>query len=425
MSYLCRDCFHRADADAAHECPACGGDRLVGHNELFRLSIAHLDCDAFYAAVEIRDEPQLAQGPLIIGGGKRGVVSTCCYKAREYGVHSAMPMFQARKLCPDATIVGPNMDKYARESKRIRALMEPLTPLVEPISIDEAFMDLAGTEAVHGRPPAATLALLARDIEDEVGITVSIGLSYNKFLAKIASDFEKPRGFSVIGQAGAVAFLREQPVSLIWGVGKALNTRLRRDGITMIGHLQVRDETDLVARYGKMGHRLARFSRGLDERRVDPHGERKSLSAETTFNDDIGDLDTLSGILWRLSEKTSRRLKKADLVGRGLTLKLKTANFRIRTRNRRLVAPTQSADAIYQASFELLKREVDGTKYRLIGVGLNDFSDPKAVELGDLVDGVNVQRRADIEHAIDSVRDKFGFDAIGKGRGYPKTAGKP
>ena len=424
MAYLCRDCFHRADVDAVHDCPACGGERLVGHDELFDLSIAHLDCDAFYAAIEIRDKPELAQGPIIIGGGKRGVVSTCCYQAREYGIHSAMPMFQARKLCPHATIVRPSMDKYARESKRIRAMMDDLTPLVEPISIDEAFMDLGGTDAVHGRPPAATLAMLARDVEDEIGITVSIGLSYNKFLAKVPSDFDKPRGFSVIGQRGAVAFLREQPVSLIWGVGKALNARLSRDGITMIGHLQERDEEDLVGRYGKMGRRLARFSRGRDEHCADPRGERKSHSAETTFGDDLADLATLSSILWRLSEKTSRRLKKAELAGCGLSLKLKTADFRIRTRNRKLSAPTQSADAIFQAGRELLMREVDGAKYRLSGIGLSDSSDPKEAEVRDLVDGARDRRQADVDQAINSVRDKFGFEAIGKGRGYSNPAGK-
>ena len=422
MATLCRDCFHRAEVDGTGRCPVCGGKRLVIHGELFALNVAHLDCDAFYAAIEIRDDPKLAQGPLIVGGGKRGVVSTCCYRAREYGVHSAMPMFKARKLCPQATVVRPNMDKYARESQRIRALMDRLTPLVEPISIDEAFIDLAGTDAIHGHPPAATLAMLARDIENEVGITVSTGLSYNKFLAKIASDLDKPRGFSVIGRAEAISFLRDQPVSLIFGVGKAFNARLSRDGITHIRHLQAREEAELVARYGKMGLRLARFSRGQDDRRIDPHGTRKSLSAETTFAEDHADLETLSTILWRLSEKVSRRLKKAEVAGRGVTLKLKTADFRTRTRNRRLGAPTQSADDVFRAGLELLEREVDGTKYRLIGIGLTDFTDPFDAEPGDLVDGAQARRRAQIEQAVDRVRDRFGFESIGKGRGYPNSA---
>lgn len=418
MAWLCRDCFQRGEGGSPGRCSLCGGERMLAHGELFALAIAHLDCDAFYAAIEIRDDPALAQGPLIVGGGRRGVVSTCCYRAREYGVHSAMPMFKARRLCPQATVLPPDMDKYARESKRIRALMEQLTPLVEPVSIDEAFLDLGGTEAVHGQPPAATLAMLARDIEDEIGITVSIGLSCNKFLAKVASDLDKPRGFSVIGGGEAPAFLREKPVALIFGVGKALNARLARDGITHIRHLQQCGEAELAARYGKMGHRLARFARGRDERPVDPRGARKSLSAETTFAEDHADLETLAAILWRLSEKVSRRLKKAGIAGRGVTLKLKTADFRLRTRRRRLGAPSQSADEVFAAGLELLEREADGTAYRLLGIGLSDLSEAGAVEPGDLVDGARARRRARVEQAIDRVRDRFGFEAIGKGRGY-------
>ena len=420
MAFLCRDCFHRADIELAARCPACNGERLIDHPELFNLNIAHLDCDAFYAAIEIRDNPELAKSPLIVGGGKRGVVSTCCYQAREYGIHSAMPMFKARKLCPHANVVRPNIEKYARESKRIRNLMDGLTPLIEPISIDEAFLDLAGTDAIHGHPPAATLAMLARDVEDEAGITVSIGLSYNKFLAKVASDLNKPRGFSVIGQAEATSFLRDQPVSLIFGVGKAINARLSRDGITHIRHLQEHDEIQLATSYGKMGQRLARFARGLDDRPVNPHGVRKSLSAETTFAEDYADLETLSTILWQLSEKVSRRLKETRIAGRSVTLKLKTVNFRIRTRNRRLGTPSQSADDIYKAGLELLRREVGGTKYRLIGIGLSDFSDPKETELKDLVDGAQEQRSTRVEHAIDRVRDKFGFESISRGRGHSR-----
>ena len=421
MAFLCRDCFHRADIELAARCPACNGERLIDHPELFNLNIAHLDCDAFYAAIEIRDNPELAKSPLIVGGGKRGVVSTCCYQAREYGIHSAMPMFKARKLCPHANVVSPNIKKYARESQRIQDLMYRLTPMIEPISIDEAFLDFAGTDAIHGYPPAAMLAMLARDIEDEAGITVSIGLSYNKFLAKVASDLNKPRGFSVISQVEATSFLRDQPVSLIFGVGKALNARLSRDGITHIRHLQERDEIQLVASYGKMGQRLARFARGLDDRPVNPHGMRKSLSAETTFAEDYADLETLSAILWQLSEKVSHRLKQANSEGRSVTLKLKTADFRIRTRNRRLGTSSQSADDIYKAGLELLRREVGGTKYRLIGIGLSDLSDPKEAKLTDLVDAVQDQRSTRVEHAIDSVRDKFGFESIRRGRGHTKT----
>jgi len=296
----------------------------VAHAELDRLAIAHLDCDAFYAAIEKRDDPALADKPVIVGGGRRGVVSTACYLARIHGVHSAMPMFKALKACPEAVVIPPNMEKYAKVGREVRALMLELTPLVEPLSIDEAFMDLAGTERLHHASPALSLARLAQRIENDLGITVSIGLSFNKFLAKIASDLRKPRGFSVIGREEAVAFLASKPVSLIWGVGKAMQTRLAEDGIRTIGALQRLPETDLAQRYGSMGFRLSRLSRAEDSRSVDPRGEAKSVSAETTFNEDIADPRRLTAILRSLSEKVSRRLKQQGLAGRTVTLKLKS-----------------------------------------------------------------------------------------------------
>jgi DNA polymerase-4 len=285
---FCRDCFSPVGPKTAR-CATCGSPRLIRHPELFRLGIAHLDCDAFYAAIEKRDDPSLADKPLIIGGGKRGVVSTACYIARTYGVRSAMPMFQALKACPEAVVLPPAMDKYAAVGRQVRALMLALTPLVEPLSIDEAFLDLSGTERLHGAPPAITLARLARRIETELGITVSIGLSFGKFLAKVASDLEKPRGLSVIGRAEAIAFLSDKPVSLIWGVGKAMQARLAEDGIRTVGALQRMDEKELVRRYGAIGLRLAQLSRAEDDRAVDPSGEMKSISAETTFDSDLAD----------------------------------------------------------------------------------------------------------------------------------------
>ena len=215
-------------------------------------------------------------------------------------------------------------------------MMLDLTPLVEPLSIDEAFMDLAGTEALHRASPAATLAALARRVGEELSITVSIGLSYNKFLAKIASDRDKPHGFAVIGRAEASTFLSDKPVSLLWGVGKALRQRLGKDGITLIGELVRIDEAELVTRYGKIGRRLALYARGEDDRRVDPEDKAKSLSSETTLDKDIAELDRLRPILWQLAETVARRMKKAGIVGKSVTLKLKTADFRLVTRSRRL-----------------------------------------------------------------------------------------
>src|SRR5215469_9659964 len=302
MSAFCRDCL--ADAsESGHRCKACGGRHILSHPELRTLAIAHLDCDAFYAAIEKRDNPAIADKPVIIGGGQRGVVSTACYIARIHGVKSAMPMFQANKLCPHAIVLKPNMAKYAAAAREVRQLMRELTPLVEPLSLDEAYLDLTGTERLHGMSPAKIMARLARRIESEIGITASIGLSHNKFLAKLASDLDKPRGFAVIGRAEAKAFLADKPVGWLWGVGGAMQRRVAADGITRIGQLAVLDARDLGARYGRMGLRLAHLSRGEDDRRVDPDGETKSISAETTFAQDQADGATLARILWPLCEK--------------------------------------------------------------------------------------------------------------------------
>ncbi len=410
---FCRDCLEPA-ASGAGRCRACGSPRLKLHDEIFSLTIAHLDCDAFYAAIEKRDDPSLADKPVIVGGGKRGVVATACYVARIHGVRSAMPMFKALAACPHAVVIKPDMEKYARVGREVRALMLELTPQVEPLSIDEAFMDLSGTELLHHAPPALSLARLARLVENEIGITVSIGLSFNKFLAKVASEFEKPRGFSVIGRGEAVEFLRTQPVGLIWGVGKAMQARLASDGIATIGALQRIEESELARRYGSMGLRLSRLSRAEDYRTVDPRGEAKSVSAETTFDTDIADAKALRSILRALSEKVSRRLKKSGLAGRTLTLKLKTADFRIRTRSRQLADPTQLADRIFTAGADLLARETDGTRFRLLGIGIADFFDPQLADPADLVDP-GAGRRAKAEAAIDRIREKFGNEAVETG----------
>lgn len=416
---FCRDCFS-LQRGTARRCTACGSPRIARHAELYRLHIAHVDCDAFYAAVEKRDNPELRDKPLIIGGGKRGVVSTACYIARIRGVRSAMPMFKALEACPEAIVIPPDMEKYSRVGREVRELMRALTPQVEPLSIDEAFMDLAGTERLHGVPPAIALSRFATRVENEIGITASIGLSYCKFLAKIASDFEKPRGFSVIGQEEAVSFLAKQPVTMIWGVGKAFAATLERDGIRQIGQLQQMDRGDLMRRYGSMGDRLYHLSRGLDDRRVNPDQDTKSVSAETTFNTDLAAAEDLVPVLRRLSERVSERLKKAGLAGRTVTLKLKSSDFKTRTRNRQLTDPTRLADRIFQTGLELLRRETDGTTYRLIGIGVSDFMDLDRADPPDLVD-VGARKRALAEGAIDSLRDKFGSKAIETGYTFGKT----
>ena len=413
LAPLCRDCLSLAQP-GAKRCPSCGSPRLVDHPERDSLAIAHIDCDAFYAAVEKRDNPELRDKAVIIGNGKRGVVSTCCYIARTYGVRSAMPIFKARALCPDAVFVPPNMAKYARVGREVRQLMLELTPLVEPLSIDEAFLDLSGTDALHHGSPALTLMRFAQHVEKEIGISVSVGLSYCKFLAKIASDLDKPRGFAIIGRAEAVEFLKTRPVGMIWGVGPAAQERLSRDGITLIGDLQAMDEVDLFRRYGAEGGRLYRLAHGRDTRKVSPEHETKSISNETTFETDLATNEDLVPILMKLSEKVAFRLKQEGFAARTVTLKLKTADFKGRTRQRSGFAPTQLSDRLFAIARDLLKLETDGTQYRLIGIGASDLAPAEDADQGDLID-VDLARDKAKEKAIDILRAKFGKDAVVKG----------
>ncbi|RCW27839.1 DNA polymerase-4 [Ciceribacter lividus] len=410
---FCRDCF-RGQPQGNRRCSGCGSPRLVYHPELYRLTLAHIDCDAFYASIEKRDNPELADKPVIIGGGKRGVVSTACYIARIHGVRSAMPMFKALEACPQAVVIKPDMEKYARVGREVRAMMEELTPLVQPLSIDEAFLELSGTERLHHDPPARVLARFAHRVEQEVGITVSVGLSYCKFLAKVASDLQKPRGFSVIGQAEALDFLAPRPVTTIWGVGKAFAATLESDGIRTVGQLQTMEETDLMRRYGSIGQRLYRLSRGIDDRDVHPNEAAKSVSAETTFFEDISRHDDLVIHLRALSEKVAWRLKKHGISGQTVVLKLKTADFKGRTRNRRLEDPTQLADRIFRTGLTLLEKETDGTRFRLIGIGVTDLKEASVADPPDLVDE-QAGRRAAAEAAMDTLRDKFGKSTVETG----------
>ena len=429
MTALCRDCLasHKAPSGTGAppqigaRCPDCGGARLAAHAELDTLTIAHIDCDAFYASVEKRDRPELRDRPVIVGGGRRGVVAAACYVARLYGIRSAMPMFKALKACPDAVVIRPDMAKYQRAGHQIREMMRELTPLVEPLSIDEAFLDLTGTEALHGGIPARSLARLVKRIEDELGLTASVGLSYNKFLAKIASDLDKPRGFAVIGRAEAAEFLANKPVRIIWGVGQALEAALARDGLRSVGDLRAREEIDLVARYGAIGRRLSRFAHGNDARRVEPNAPTKSISAETTFEEDLAAPEALMAQLWPLCEKVAARLKKSELAGIGVTLKLKTAGFQQLTRSRRLAAPTQMAEVLYRAAAPLLEHEADGRHFRLIGVGANDLSEGELADPPDLFDPLRTHQ-VRVETAIDAVRAKLGAGAIAKGRGFESAA---
>ncbi len=415
MPAFCRDCLTENDP-AQRRCVACGRPRVLSHPELYDLGIAHMDCDAFYASVEKRDDPSLEGKPVIIGGGRRGVVSTACYVARIRGVRSAMPMFQALKLCPDAVIIKPRMDAYAAVSRQIRAMMEDMTPAIEPLSLDEAFMDLRGTARLHGAPPAVMLARLVRRMRNELGVTGSIGLSHNKFLAKIASDLDKPRGFSVIGEAETAQFLQDKPVRLIWGVGQATQAALEAAGIRTFSDLLRWERTDLHARFGAMGDRLWHLARGQDHRRVDARAPVKSISNETTFNEDTGDLEILDGHIWRLAEKVSDRAKARQLAGRVVTLKLKRVNHTSLTRRQSLRDASQMADTIYRTARALMDGAANEAPFRLIGVGLSELVDESAADLsGDLLDPGAVRRNG-AERARDQIRARFGEAAIVKGR---------
>jgi len=414
---LCRDCAATFSGPKPAVCCGCGGTRLFDHPELPSLSIAHIDCDAFYAAVEKRDDPSIRGRPVIVGGGRRGVVAACCYIARINGVRSAMPMFKALAACPDAVVIRPNMEKYRLAGQAIRLLMQGVTPLVEPISIDEAFLDLSGTAALHGGPPAQTLVRLVQRIEGEIGVTASVGLSFNKFLAKLASDIDKPRGFAAVGRAEAAAFLAEKPVGILWGVGASLRQRLERGGIRKVGDLRKHDMADLMARYGSIGERLWHFARAEDFRRVEPESETKSISAETTFEDDVDDFASLQAMLWRLTEKVAARLKQAGLATDGVQLKLKQADFKLLTRSRKLAQPTRLADDLYAAALQLLEREADGRRFRLLGIGADRLVDGSLADQPDLADPDRA-KRVRVADAIDAVRAKFGDKAIGKGRGF-------
>lgn len=414
MPSLCRDCLTPFDAGA--RCPACRSPRVLSHPELNSLSIAHMDCDAFYASVEKRDNPALRDVPVIVGGGQRGVVSTCCYLARIHGVRSAMPMFQAQKLCPQAVVVAPRMKVYAEVSRAIRAMMEVLTPAIEPLSLDEAFLDLTGTARLHGAPPAQVLAGLIRRMETELGLSGSVGLSHNKFLAKIASDLDKPRGFSVIGRAETADFLRPKPVRIIWGVGAATQASLEKAGIRTIADLLRWDRADLLARFGSMGERLWHLARGEDRRRVNRDEALKSISKETTFLEDTSDPDILDGHLWRLAEQVADRAKAKALSGQTVTLKLKKGDFQLISRRHALGDPTQLTDRIYRAAQVLFQAESGRGPFRLIGVGIADLAPESAADLsGDLLDP-DAAKRAKAERATDAIRAKFGHDAIIKGR---------
>lgn len=422
MPSLCRDCDSFRQ-DRFEACDRCGSYRVLQHPELETLSIAHIDCDAFFAAIEKRDNPELKDKPVIVGGGKRGVVATCCYIARLNGVRSAMPMFKALKACPEAVVVKPRREAYSTASKHIRGKLETLTPKVQMISIDEGYLDLSGTTRLAGAFPALSLSRLAREIERDIGITISIGLSENKFLAKTASELDKPRGFALISQSEAMALLAPKPVSFLHGVGKQLAKKLERDGFRCVGDLQNSEARDLIRHYGETGLWLHQRSRGIDNRPVRTDSVRKSVSSERTFNDDLSDYALLEDRLWEVCEETAMRAKRHSIEGATVTLKLKTKDFRSLTRSVTLSTPTNLANALFRVTKPMLAKEVQGNRsFRLIGVGLSHLQDARW-DARDLVDP-SIEKRAKAERASDAARSKFGDASVVTGRAIRLAASK-
>lgn len=411
---LCRTCGQWPVMAA--RCPSCGSDRILRHPDMDRLAIVHLDCDAFYATVEKRDNPALLPLPVIVGGGQRGVVATCCYVARQFGVRSAMPMFKALKLCPQAVVIKPDMAKYKAVSRALRQMMDSLTPVIEPLSIDEAFLDMRGTQKLHGAPVPVVMARFALKVEQTLGISVSVGVSVNKFLAKLASDMNKPRGLTLIGSAQAPALLAPLPVARLWGVGPAAERRLARLGYRTFADLAAAAPKTLLADLGADGLRLAAMARGEDARQVQTERARKSISAEQTFAADIADADALMAALRRSAAKVAASLRAQGLWASSVTLKLKTADFRLRTRTHALPQPRQTARALIDAARPLLIAEADGTPFRLAGLGVQVCGAP--APSGELAlsqtSGDSEARQLRLETALDQLRQRFGLDIVGQ-----------
>ncbi|KAK0351306.1 hypothetical protein LTR94_025455, partial [Friedmanniomyces endolithicus] len=330
-----------------------------------------------------------------------------------YGVGSAMPMFKALKACPEAVVIKPDFAKYSAESKRILGALAELTPLIQPLSLDEAWVDLSGTERLNGGPPVFQLVRFQRRIERETGLTVSIGLAPNRFLAKMASEMDKPRGFSVISRSAAVEVLAPRPVTTLPGVGPVFGKALRSDGFTTIGDLARADVRDLVKRYGETGLRLHDLSHARDARAVNPERDRKGMSAETTFNEDLVTADDLEAELWPLCEKLASKARRDGVASRVLVLKLRRTDFKIVTRRTSLAEPVQTARALFSAGRDLLRPEL-GPAYRLIGVGMADLQDAEDAPAG--LFQTTETRTLKTERAIDLLRGKFGDKAVVAGR---------
>jgi len=386
-------------------------------------AILHIDMDAFYASVEEREQPGLVGRPIIVGGSPRGrgVVSAANYAARQYGVHSAMPMGRAVRLCPAAVCLPVRMQLYATVSQQIREIFKRYTPLVEPLSLDEAFLDVTESERLFG--PAADIArAIKQAIRDELSLVASVGIAPNKFVAKIASDLDKPDGFVEVKPEEVQAFLDPLPVSRVWGVGKTTGKELERLGISTIRQLRSQSETVLQDRFGKFGSHLWRLANGIDDRPVVSDSEAKSISNETTFDSDIGQRDTLLAWLMELTEQVCWRLRQQELYGRTVQIKLRFPDFSTITRSHTLVEATRQTSQVWHTVVELFDKamEKETRPLRLVGVavsGLGDKAHRPQVQADMFAQPVDT-RQTQLDEVADAIKSRFGSNGIRRGTSY-------
>lgn len=389
--------------------------------------IIHVDMDAFYASVEIRDRPELAGKPVVVGGSPdgRGVVAAASYEARKYGVHSAMPAAQARRLCPNAVFLRSRIDYYAKVSKQIREVFEAFTPLVEPLSLDEAFLDVTGSEQLFG--PAETIARrIKAEIFGQLRLVASTGVAPNKFLAKIASDLDKPDGFVVVKPDEVDTFLEALPVERIWGVGRQGSKTMHRLGVRTIGELKQLPVEVLESSFGSSGEHFWRLARGLDDRPVVPDREAKSISHETTFETDLADATVLRSWLFELTDQVGRRLRRHELRGGTAHLKVRFSDFRTLTRSQKLSEPTNATDELFSVVVEMLETRLPGKHppVRLLGMGVSDIDVSGRVQ-GHLFDEEDRRRHRQLDQVADEVKDRFGTSALGRGTSLQRGKGRP
>lgn len=376
--------------------------------------IIHVDMDAFFAAVEQRDDPVLRGRPVVVGGvGKRGVVSTASYEARRYGIHSAMPMSEARRRCPDAVFMPGDHKKYARVAAEIRDILAAFSPLVEPLSLDEAFLDVTGMEWLYP-DPANIAAAIKQRIKDDLALTASAGVAPNKFLAKLASDWGKPDGLVVVRPDEVAAFLRAMPIARLWGAGEKTTKLLQSIGINTIGQLAGADDAILARHFGQAAGEMRRLARGEDDRPVIPEHEPKSLGNEVTFGEDLRSREEIGTCLLALSHKVSRRLRQAGYAGRTVTVKIRFGSFRTITRSRTLGEPTLLGDTIYDTAAAIMAGVELTEGVRLLGVTLSNLqvygSQPSLFSSGD------DDKKLKVSVAVDRLKDKFGEGAVTRGR---------